>query len=84
MKQDTLNGMRRVNVNVDLMAVFVIINDVGMKINVGMNVNNWLIKVCMIKYLFGILAIVSVNTINHVMLVNIKTIKNVIAEKLSW
>ena len=32
--------MRRVNVNVDLMAVFVIINDVGMKINVGMNVNN--------------------------------------------
>ena len=38
----------------------------------------------MIKYLFGILAIVSVNTINHVMLVNIKTIKNVIAEKLSW
>ena len=40
MKQDTLNGMRRVNVNVDLMAVFVIINDVGMKINVGMNVNN--------------------------------------------
>ena len=40
MKQDTLSGMRRVNVNVDLMAVFVIINDVGMKINVGMNVNN--------------------------------------------
>ena len=40
MKQDTLNGMRRVNVNVDLMAVFVIINNVGMKINVGMNVNN--------------------------------------------
>ena len=40
MKQDTLNGMRRVNVNVELMAVFVIINDVGMKINVGMNVNN--------------------------------------------
>ena len=39
-EQGTQNGMRRVNVNVDLMAVFVIINDVGMKINVGMNVNN--------------------------------------------
>ena len=40
MKQDTQNGIERVNVNVDLMAVFVTINNVGMKINAGVNVKN--------------------------------------------
>ena len=40
MKQDTQNGMKRVSVNADLMAVFVIMNNVRMKINVGVNVKN--------------------------------------------
>ena len=41
------------------MRVFVTINNAGMKINVGVNVKNWLIKVYVIKDLFGILGIVS-------------------------
>ena len=55
------------------MAVFVIINKVGMKMNAGMNANNWLIKVYAIKWKdwFGIRIIVTVNLINHEMLVNI-------------
>ena len=40
MKQDTKNGMKHVNGNVDYMAVFVIINNVGMIINAGVNANN--------------------------------------------
>ena len=40
MKRDTLNGMKRVNVNVDQMQVFVIINNVGIMINVDVNVKN--------------------------------------------
>ena len=40
MKRDIYNGMKRVNVNVDLMQVFVTINNAGMKINVGVNVKN--------------------------------------------
>ena len=40
MKQDTQNGMERVNVNVDQMQEFVIISNAGMKINAGVNVNN--------------------------------------------
>ena len=40
------------------MAVLVIINNVGMKINPGMNAKNWLIKVYVIKDLFGIRVIV--------------------------
>ena len=35
-----INGMKRVNATVDLMVAFVIINNVGMMINVGMNVKN--------------------------------------------
>ena len=38
MKQDAWNGMKCVNANVDQMLVFVIINNVGMKINSGVNV----------------------------------------------
>ena len=53
------------------MEVFVIINNVGMKINAGVNVKNWLIKVVVIKDLFGMLVIVNGNEINHVMLDNI-------------
>ena len=40
MKRETQNGMKLVNVNVDLMAVFVIINKARMKINTGVNVKN--------------------------------------------
>ena len=36
MKQDTQNGIKRVNVNIDWIQVFVIINNVGMKINSSM------------------------------------------------
>ena len=40
MKQDTQNGMKRVRVKVDQMAVFVIIINVGMMTNVDVNANN--------------------------------------------
>ena len=48
------------------MQVFVIINNVGIKVNDDMNVKNYLTKEYVIKYLFGILVIVNVNVINHV------------------
>ena len=35
-----MNGMKRVSVNVDLTVVFVIINNVGMMINAGVNAKN--------------------------------------------
>ena len=38
MKQDTQNGMKLASVNVDQMVVFVIIHNVGMMINAGVNV----------------------------------------------
>ena len=71
MKQDAKNGMKRVSVNVDLTVVFVIINNVGMMINEGVNAKNYLIKMYAIKDLFGILVTVSVNGINPVILVSI-------------
>ena len=37
MKQDTYNGMKLVSVNVDWMQVFVIIDNVGMMRNAGVN-----------------------------------------------
>ena len=40
MKQDLQNGMKNVNVNVDQMQLFVIINNDGTKINVDVNVKN--------------------------------------------
>ena len=40
MKQDTQNGMKQVNVNVDQMQAFVIINNLGMMINAVVNANN--------------------------------------------
>ena len=81
MKQDTWNGMKHVNVNVDLMQVFLIISNVGIKINADLNVKNRLIKMCLTKDLFGILVIVIVNVINHVMLENIQIMKAVSAGK---
>ena len=37
-----INDMKLLNVNVDLMKVFVITNNVGIMINADVNVNNWL------------------------------------------
>ena len=58
------------------MQVFVIINNVEMMIYVDANVKNWLIK-----DIFRILVITSVNLINRVMLVSICIIKPLSAEK---
>ena len=73
--------MKPVSVNIDQMQVFVMINKDGMKINVDENAANQLTKKYVIKDLFGILAIVNVNVINHVMMENIQIIKTVSAEK---
>ena len=59
MKEDLQNGMKHVSVNVDQMQLFVIINNVEIKINVDVNAKNQLIKECVVKNLFGILVIVS-------------------------
>ena len=40
MKQDTYNGMKRVSVNVDQVQPLVIINNVRMMINAGVNAKN--------------------------------------------
>ena len=40
MKQDLQNGMKRVNVSVNLDKMLVIINNVGIKINADVNVKN--------------------------------------------
>ena len=63
------------------MQLFVIINSVGMKINVDVNLKNLLIKGYVIKDLFEIPVAVSVDVIKLVMSVNIWTIKIVNAEK---
>ena len=63
--------MKQVNVNGDLLQVFVIIGKVGMKMNAGVNAKNNMIKVLVIKDLLGIQVIVSVNAISFVMLVSI-------------
>ena len=63
--------MKLINVNVDLMQVFVTISKVGMNINADVNTNNLLAKEYVIKDLFGIQLIVNINVINHVILENI-------------
>ena len=50
---------------------FVTISKGGMKINLGVNVKNYLAKEYVIKNLFGIVVIVIANVINYVMLENI-------------
>ena len=55
--------------SVNLRLIFVIINNVRIKINADVNAKNYLIKDCVIKDLFGILVIE--NVIKRVMLVNI-------------
>ena len=59
------------------MQAFVIINNVGMIINAGVNAKNWLIKVYAAKDLSRILVTASTNVINHVMLVSIYTMKTI-------
>ena len=75
------NGKKRVNVNVDQMQALAIIDNAGKKTDAGANAKNLLIKVCVIKDLFGIQVIMNVNAINHVMQVNIQTMKTVSAGK---
>ena len=40
MKQDIQNDIKLVNVNIDYMQVFIIINNVGIKINADVNTKN--------------------------------------------
>ena len=40
MKQDLQNGMKNVNVSVNLEKIFVIVNNVGIKTNADMNAKN--------------------------------------------
>ena len=56
--------------NVNLEKMFVIINNIKIKINVDVNVLNQLITEYVIKDLFGILVTVSVNVIKLVTLMN--------------
>ena len=77
MIQDTKNDMKLVNVNVNQMQVFVIINNVGIILNADVNVKNRLTKEYVIKDLSRILTIANVNGINHVVLEDIKIIKTV-------
>ena len=60
--------MKHVNVSVNLEKMFVIMKNVGIKLNADVNVKNYLLKEYVIKDVFGILVIVSVNVIKHVML----------------
>ena len=77
MIQDTKNDMKLVNVNVNQMQVFVIINNVGIILNADVNVKNRLTKEHVIKDLSRILTTANVNGINHVVLEDIKIIKTV-------
>ena len=63
--------MKHVTVSVNLEKMFLIINNIGIKINADVNVKNELIKKYVIRDLFGILVVVSVNVIKLVMLMNI-------------
>ena len=56
------------------MQAFLIINNVGEKINVDVNVKNWLTKKDMIKDLFGALVIVNMSVINCQLLWRIFTL----------
>ena len=46
------------------MQVFLIVNNVGIVINLDVNAKNWLIKEDLIRALFGILVSVNVNGID--------------------
>ena len=62
--------------------MLVIINNVGMMINAGVNAKNWLIKAYAIKDLFGILVVVSASVINPLILESIYTTKIVSAKNV--
>ena len=67
--------MKRVSAYVGQTELFIIANNDGMKINAGVSAKNELIKECVIKEIFGIQVIASVNTINLAILVNIQIIQ---------
>ena len=81
MKQGIQYNKKLVNVDVHQMQVFVITNNVGIKINIDVNVKNQLKKEDVIQDLFEILETMNVKVINHVMLENIQIMKIVNAEK---
>ena len=73
--------MKRVNVNVDQMQLFVIINNVELKINIDANVRNSFTKVYAIKDMLGMLVIANANVLSHVILESIQITKIVSAKK---
>ena len=79
MKQDMWNDIKLESANVVQMQVLVIINNIETKVNVDVNVKNWLTKEHMIMDLFGIVVTVNVSVVNRVISGNIWIIKNVYA-----
>ena len=77
MKQDMWNDIKLESANVVQMQVLVIINNIETKVNVDVNVKNWLTKEHMIMDLFGIVVTVNVSVVNRVISDNIWIIKNV-------
>ena len=53
------------------MQLFVVIKNVGIKINGDVNVKNWLAKIYVMMHLVGILGYGNVNVVNLVILENI-------------
>ena len=79
MKQDMWNDIKLESANVVQMQVLVIINNIETKVNVDVNVKNWLTKEHMIMDLFGIVVTVNVSVVNRVISDNIWIIKNAYA-----
>ena len=75
--------MKRVNVNVDQMQLFVIINNVELKINIDANVRNSFTKVYAIKDMLGMPVIANANVLSHVILVSIQITK-IVSVKKGW
>ena len=73
------NDIKLESANVVQMQVLVIINNIETKVNVDINVKNWLTKEHMIMDLFGIVVTVNVSVVNRVISDNIWIIKNVYA-----
>ena len=73
------NDIKLESANVVQMQVLVIINNIETKVNVDVNVKNWLTKEHMIMDLFGIVVTVNVSVVNRVISDNIWIIKNVYA-----
>ena len=73
------NDIKLESANVVQMQVLVIINNIETKVNVDINVKNWLTKEHMIMDLFGIVVTVNVSVVNRVISDNIWIIKNIYA-----